>query len=131
MKKIYLSILLAVSICFAANYTITTDNGDVTRIYITNKTKKDLKGFKLIYYFNSQPVKDTKDFLRPTAAKPLMPFRQRYRRRFAAPAAFAVPSAGLPVRTAEALPVLRCRLSGARCTCPDERTANAACSGSC
>lgn len=47
---------------FAANYTITTDNGDVTRIYITNKTKKDLKGFKLIYYFNSQPVKDTKEF---------------------------------------------------------------------
>lgn len=62
MKKIYLLILLTVSMCFAANYTITTDNGDVTRIYITNKTKKDLKGFKLIYYFNSQPVKDTKEF---------------------------------------------------------------------
>lgn len=62
MKKIYLLILLVVSMSFAANYSIKTENGNVSRIYITNNTKKDLKGFKLIYYFNSQPVKDTKEF---------------------------------------------------------------------
>lgn len=47
--------------CFAAaNYTI-VDEG-IRKIYITNHTKKDLKGFKLYYYFNSQPVKNVSEF---------------------------------------------------------------------
>ncbi len=44
----------------ATDYSITLK--DVRQIYITNHTKKDLKGFKLYYYFNSQPVKDVKEF---------------------------------------------------------------------
>jgi hypothetical protein len=43
----------------ATDYSITLK--DVRQIYITNHTKKDLKGFKLYYYFNSQPVKDLKE----------------------------------------------------------------------
>lgn len=49
--------------CFAADYTINTiTKDDITKFYINNHTKKDLKGFKLYYYFNSRPVKNVSEF---------------------------------------------------------------------
>ena len=60
MKKIYLLILLVVSISFAADYQINLKS--LRAISITNFTKKDLKGFKLYYYFNSRPVNNVTEF---------------------------------------------------------------------
>ena len=59
MKKIYLLILLVVSISFAADYQINLKS--LRAISITNFTKKDLKGFKLYYYFNSRPVQNVSE----------------------------------------------------------------------
>ena len=60
MKKIYLLILLVVSISFAADYQINLMS--LRAISITNFTNKDLKGFKLYYYFNSRPVENVSEF---------------------------------------------------------------------
>ncbi len=64
MKKIYLLILLAVSMCFAGNVDVTTDDPYMlyNGFYITNTGNADVNGFKFYLYFNAAPVEDLSTF---------------------------------------------------------------------
>ena len=56
MKKIYLSMMFAASMCFAGNISTVASPYDVYNgFYIFNDGNTNLNGFKFYYYFNSAP----------------------------------------------------------------------------